>query len=111
LLAVIGILLPVMPTTIFVILAAYFFAKGSERLHSWLISNKIFGTYLMNYREGRGMTIGSKLFSISFLWAGIIYSIFITDILWLKILLLLIAITVSIHIIWIKTYRKDSSET
>ena len=86
-LAVIGIILPVMPTTIFVILAAYFFAKGSKRFHDWLLQNKVFGTYLSNYRDGKGMSIGSKIFSISFLWVGIVFSILMIDSVWIRVVL------------------------
>ncbi len=105
-LAVVGIILPVMPTTIFVILAAYFFAKGSKRFHDWLLQNKVFGTYLSNYREGKGMSLGSKIFSISFLWVGIIFSVVMLEITWLKIALLAVAIAVTIHIYIIKTTPK-----
>lgn len=106
-LAVIGIILPVMPTTIFVILAAYFFAKGSKRFHDWLLQNKVFGTYLSNYRDGKGMSIGSKIFSISFLWVGIVFSILMIDSVWIRVVLLAIAIAVTIHIYKIKTTPKE----
>ncbi|MBK6506919.1 MAG: YbaN family protein [Ignavibacteria bacterium] len=105
-LAAVGIILPVMPTTIFVILAAYFFAKGSKKFHDWLLRNKVFGTYLSNYRDGKGMSVGSKIFSISFLWVGIIFSVVMLEITWLKIALLAVAIAVTIHIYKIKTTPK-----
>ena len=95
-----------MPTTIFVILAAYFFAKGSKKFHDWLLRNKVFGTYLSNYRDGKGMSVGSKIFSISFLWVGIIFSVVMLEITWLKIALLAVAIAVTIHIYKIKTTPK-----
>jgi uncharacterized membrane protein YbaN (DUF454 family) len=96
-----------MPTTIFVILAAYFFAKGSKKFHEWLIQNKVFGTYLSNYHEGKGMSLGSKIFSITFLWLGIFISILMIDMIWLRIILLAVAIAVTIHIYNIKTYTKE----
>ncbi|MBX7042926.1 MAG: YbaN family protein [Ignavibacteria bacterium] len=105
-LAVIGIVLPVMPTTVFLLLAAYFFARGSRRFHDWLMRNRLFGSYVRNYREGKGMTANAKLFSISFLWAGILFSLYLTSLLWLQVLLILVAIGVTIHILAIKTHKE-----
>lgn len=96
-----------MPTTVFLLLAAYFFARGSRRFHDWLNNNKIFGTYIRNYREGKGMTAGAKLFSIVFLWTGILVSVFLTSLLWLQVLLLLVAIGVTIHLLYIKTSKDN----
>lgn len=108
-LAVIGIILPVMPTTVFLLLAAYFFARGSEKFHDWFSQNKLFGRYLDNYRSGRGMTRGSKFISLLFLWAGITYSTYSVEMTWLKILLLAIAVGVTVHVLKIKTYREENS--
>lgn len=105
-LAVIGIALPVMPTTVFLLLAAYFFARGSRRFHDWLTNNRLFGSYIRNYREGNGMTAKAKLISIFFLWAGILFSLYLTSLLWLQVLLILIAIAVTIHILAIKTHKE-----
>jgi hypothetical protein len=105
-LAVIGIILPVMPTTVFLLLAAYFFARGSKGFHDWLMNNKVFGNQIRNYREGNGMSVKSKIFSISFLWAGILISVFVTNLLWLQALLLVVAIGVTIHLVSLKTYKQ-----
>ena len=102
-----GMFLPVLPTTVFLLLAAWCFARSSEKFYNWLHNNKFFGKYISDYRSGKGMTAGSKIFSISFLWIGILYSvIFATSILYVKILLLLIAVGVTWHLIAIKTNEK-----
>lgn len=103
---ILGMFLPLLPTTIFFILAAYCYARSSERFYHWLHHNKFFGKYLRNYRKGNGMTLSSKIFSISLLWIAILYSAFsAADKIFVKILLLAIAVGVSWHIIAIKTAK------
>jgi len=107
---ILGMFLPLLPTTIFFILAAWCFARSSEKFHHWLHNNRFFGRYLRNYRVKGGMTAGSKIFSISFLWVGIIASgLFATENLYVRILLAAIAIGVSWHLLAIKTIT-DSEE-
>lgn len=103
-LGTIGLFIPILPTTIFIIIAAYFFAKSSEKYYNWLISNKYFGKFIKDYREGRGIPLKIKTISIFTLWATILYSVFfIVGELWLKILLIAIAIGVSLHLLTLKT--------
>ena len=54
----IGIILPVLPTTPFLLLSAFCFIRGSQRMYVWLISNKIFGSFIKNYYAGKGITVG-----------------------------------------------------
>ncbi len=106
-LGVIGIVIPILPTTPFLLLAAFCYFRGSERMYKWLLSNKWFGEYIKNYREGRGVPLKVKVLAISFLWAAIGFSAFVVvDNFWIRIILLIIAIGVSIHIITLKTFRK-----
>ncbi len=109
LLGIIGIFLPVMPTTIFLILASYFFMKSSPELNNKLVNNKYLGPYIKNYREQRGMPIKSKISSICLLWTSIlISSYFFTEILVIRILLLIVAVGVTIHIATIKSLKPQS---
>ncbi|HAX49284.1 MAG TPA: YbaN family protein [Ignavibacteria bacterium] len=104
---ILGMFLPLLPTTIFFILAAWCFARSSEKFHHWLHTNRFFGKYLSNYRTKGGMTLGSKIFSISLLLAGIILSIiFATDNLYVKILLGAIGAGVAWHLLAIKTLKE-----
>lgn len=50
-LAIVGIVLPLLPTVPFLLLAAFFFARSSERLHSWLLSHKIFGPLITDWQS------------------------------------------------------------
>jgi hypothetical protein len=104
---VIGIFLPVLPTTIFLILASACFIKSSPKANDWLRNHKILGMYIKNYQDKSGLTIKSKIFNITFLWIMILASaIFFTELWYVRLLLLAIAIGVTIHLLMIKT-KKD----
>jgi uncharacterized membrane protein YbaN (DUF454 family) len=103
-LGVIGIFLPVMPTTVFLLIAAACFAKSSEKFYVWLLTNKYLGKFVLNYREKRGMTIKSKVIALTTLTIVLGYSIFFAvDPVWLKALLAIIFLGVSTYIISLKT--------
>jgi uncharacterized protein len=104
---VIGIFLPILPTTIFLILASACFIKSSPKANEWLRNHKILGMYIKNYQDKSGLTVKSKIFNITFLWIMISASaIFFTELWYIKVLLLAIAIGVTIHLLMIKT-KKD----
>ena len=102
----IGIFLPLLPTTPFLLLAAACFFKGSERFYSWLLNNRWFGMYIRNYREKKGIPLRIKIKTIVLLWITISTSaiFFVTNI-YIRILLFIIASAVTIHLVLIKTYK------
>lgn len=103
---VIGIFLPVLPTTIFLILASACFIKSSPKANDWLRNHKILGQYIKNYQDGSGLTVKSKIFNLIFLWSMILVSaLLLTKSLVIKLVLLAIAVGVTIHILMIKTKR------
>ena len=105
-LGVLGIFLPLLPTTPFFLLAAVCYVRSSRRFYNWLLNNKWFGNYIKNYREGKGVPLKVKVLSISFLWITIIFSaVFVISILFVRIILILIAIGVTIHILSIRTLK------
>jgi len=107
---VIGIFLPIIPTTPFLLLAVACYIRSSKKLYDWLINNKLFGAYIKNYREGKGVPLKVKVFTISLLWITILFSVFfIIHISWVKIILIIIAFAVTIHILTIKTYTQKRS--
>ena len=106
-LGILGIILPVLPTTPFLLLASACYAKSSEKFYNWLINNKWFGEYIKNYQEGRGIPFKVKIINIVILWVTIIISIiFIIQNLYINIILIVIASFVTIHILSIKTLKQ-----
>lgn len=103
-LGILGIFLPLLPTTPFLLLSAALFMKSSRRLYHWLMNHKYLGKYLQNYIHHKTISKRTKISSISLLWIVIISSIiFIIEKLGIKILLLAIAIAVTIHILSFKS--------
>ena len=99
-LGVLGIFLPVLPTTPFLLLAAACYSRSSARFYHWLLNNKLFGKYIRNYREGKGIPVKTQILAISILWITILATvIFAVQNLVIRILLIGIAVGVTIHII------------
>lgn len=110
-LGVVGMLLPILPTTPFLLLAAFFYARSSERFLHWLLTNRWFGAYIRNYRAGLGIPLKQKILTILLLWVTIVYAVwFVVSAWWLKLLLVGIAAGVTAHLVKIKTYRPGPSE-
>lgn len=106
-LGVIGIFLPVLPTTPFLLLTSFFYLRGSEKLHSWLIHNKTFGEYLYNYLTYKAIKKSTKVSALIFLWITLGISILMIERVYIKIFLILVGIGVSIHIVMLKTIKDE----
>ena len=107
-LGIIGIVIPILPTTPFLLLASAAFAKSSEKFNNWLLNNKVLGAYIRNYKEGKGMPLKIKVITLLLLWGTISLSIFfLINLFWIQILLICIAIAVSIHIILIRPKNRE----
>ena len=113
-LGTIGIVLPILPTTPFLLAAAACFCKSSTRLYNWLIGNKWFGEYIRNYKEGKGIPMKTKIIALIVLWATIgVSNIFILSqllpsslVLPMQLIMLAIATGVSVHILRLPTFKK-----
>lgn len=105
-LGLVGVFVPVLPTTPFLLLGAACYARGSQRLHDWLLSRRVLGAYIRNYREGRGMPLWTKLVTLGLLWGTISYAaLAVVEPLPLRLLLLAVAVGVTIHLLKLPTYR------
>ena len=103
---VIGIFLPILPTTIFLILASACFIRSSSKANEWLRNHKILGMYIKNYQDKSGLTLKSKIINIILLWLMISVSAFLfTEIWYIRLLLFLIAVGVTIHLLIVKTKK------
>ncbi len=95
----VGIVLPLLPTTPFLLLAATCFAKSSDRFYQWLIGHSWFGKYIENYRNGLGIPMKVKILTILMLWLSIGFSvIYVVTFFWAKIMLLATATCVSCYL-------------
>ncbi len=101
----IGIVVPLLPTTPFLLLAAVCFVRSSDRLHRWLTTNRVFGSYLRNYQEHRAMPAGMKWCAISVLWLTIALSIVAIDSPPIRVVLVVVAVGVTILIARIRTLK------
>ena len=99
----VGIVVPVLPTTPFLILAALCYARGSVGCYRWLVTNRVFGRYLDDYLNGRGVPWRVRAAALAFLW-GVITATAVLWVgaLWLRILLFVIAVGVSVHLVMLK---------
>lgn len=108
-LGVVGIIMPLLPTTPFLLLSAACFAKRSTKLYNWLHTNPVFGEYLRRYRNKEGIPIEMKVGVLSLLWITLASSAFLAlspEQWYVRLFLLAVGIGVTIHILKIKTSRR-----
>lgn len=110
-LGLLGIPLPMLPTTPFLLLAAACFARSSPRLLRWLLTNRLFGRYLRNYCEKKGVPARVKTVTLALLWITIGLSAALAAGRWdVRIGLLAIAAGVTVHILRMPTYKITNCE-
>ena len=105
-LSVLGAILPLVPTTPFLIVAAACFYKSSGRFYRWIMFNRFFGQYLRDYTSGKGIPLHIKILSVIFLWVSTLVSVFIfIPYLWLEIVVITLNLAITIHIFWSRTKK------
>ena len=100
---VVGVVVPLLPTTPFLLLAAYCFLRGSPRWHAWLLGNRVFGRYIHDYLTQRAVPRRTKIAALVVLWACLIVSAALVRIWYVAIILAVIGIAVTIHILRLRT--------
>lgn len=109
-LGAVGVVLPVLPTTPFLLLAAFFFAKGSARFNTWFLSTKLYKKYLHEFIQHREMSLKSKISILSFASTMLIIAFILTDLLFLRIFIgLVIIYKYYFFVTKIKTKREVTS--
>lgn len=88
----VGVVVPVLPTTPFILLASFFFAKGSNRFHDWLKDTKIYKDYAEDYIRDRSMTLKRKIFLMFISDLMLAFPLIILDSPYIKILIVAIII-------------------
>lgn len=109
-LGILGIFLPMLPTTPFLLLSAAAWVKASPSLYEWLVNHRVFGEYIRNFREYRAIPLRVKIISVSLVWLTIGYCIFavVDEWWWAQALMALLATAISWHILSFKTLKKKN---
>ena len=102
-LGVVGIFLPVLPTTPFILLAAACFVRSSERFYVWLVEHPRLGPWFRDYLEGNGIPLKGKAYTILTMWVSIGISCWLVPLVWARIAMLLSAALVTLYIVKQKT--------
>ena len=104
-LGTVGIFLPLLPTTPFLLLATYSFSKSSDRFYNYIINNRVFGKYIQDYRDKKGITMGNKVIVLIVLTLGIGYSMSKVTNIHMQVFLAVVFIGVTWHILKLKTIK------
>lgn len=107
-LGIVGIFVPLLPTTPFLLLAAALWVRSSPRLYAWLLGHRYLGGYIRNFRENRAIPLRAKVVSIALMWGTMLYCVFalLTEWWWAQAALLAVAAGVTWHILSFSTLRK-----
>lgn len=97
-LGIIGIFLPIMPTTPFLLLTAACYVRSSERFYNWLVSHPVLSKYILSYLDGKGVPRKVKYYTTCPLWVSLIVSSIIVPIWQVQVLLMVIGLSVTIYI-------------
>lgn len=99
-----GLILPILPTAPFVLVAAACFMRSSERLHSWVVEHPVFGVHVRDYLAGKGLQRRTKIVALATLWASILASVFLlVPFMIVDALLVVIAALVTAYIVRLPT--------
>jgi len=110
-LAIIGLFLPIFPTTPFLLLSASCFLRSSKTAYRWIMTNKILGKYIYQYRIVKALPLKTKIAALVGLWFTMLVSIIIVPILWVKFIMFIVALGVTLHIALIKTMSAEEKQS
>lgn len=102
-LGVIGIFVPVLPTTPFLLLAAACFVRSSKRFYIWLVTHPRLGPWIRDYLDGQGIPLKGKVYALTLMWASIALSCYLVPQPWARAFMLTSAALVSLYILKQKT--------
>lgn len=107
---IIGVIIPLLPTTPFLLLASFCYLRSSKRMYNWLINHRIFGSYIYCYMVYRGVPRKTKIGAFIFLWLTLIISMILISYIYIRVLLLIVGIGVTIHLLALKTLSLEDME-
>lgn len=103
----IGIFIPILPTTPFLLLSAFFYVRSSKRMYDWLLRHKVFGKYLYNYITHKAIPVRVKISALILIWISITLCVILVGKLIVTILLPTIALFVSLYILSLKNLENN----
>jgi uncharacterized protein len=109
-LGVLGIFLPLLPTTPFLLLAGACYVRSSDKLYQWLIKHKQLGPFITSWKQGKGIPVKVKSMSIIFIWISTIFSATFVPIFVLKIFFFIPALFFTWLILKQKTFSGREQE-
>lgn len=107
LLGIVGLFLPLLPTTPFLLLASACYMRGSERMHQWLMNQRHLGPYLRSYQQGRGIPLRAKITALALMWTSLTVSMWIIPLPWVRVLLLVTGVAVTVYLYRMRTLMPD----
>ena len=108
-LGLLGVFVPLLPTTCFLLLAAWCYARSSQRLYDRLLNARLIGPYLRRYRDSRVIPPRVKIAALVMMWITIGYAVLTYPNLWVRLTLLAIAVAVTIHLQKLPAPQKSGS--
>lgn len=103
----IGVLIPVLPTTPFLLMASFCYLRSSKRMYNWMLNHKVFGSYIYCYMKHRGISQKAKNGTLIFLWSTLLLSMMLIPGWQIKIILAIVGVAVSTHIMLLKTLGEE----
>lgn len=107
LLGIVGLFLPLLPTTPFLLLASACYMRGSARMHQWLMNQRHLGPYLRSYQQGRGIPLRAKITALALMWTSLTVSMWIIPLPWVRVLLLVPGVAVTVYLYRMRTLMPD----
>lgn len=105
-LGIMGIFLPILPTTPFLLLTSALYFRSSPELYRWLIEHPKLGPYIRNFREYKAIPLRVKIVSVTLVWVTLLYcAINIAEAMWFRLFFIALAIAISAHILHYKTLK------
>lgn len=105
-----GVFLPVLPTTPFLLLALFLFARSSPRWRIALMRHPLLGPYIRGYASKEGLSVRAKTVTLVILWVTITVSVlWVADVWWSRLILIGVAVGITLHILLKKTRRRETN--
>ena len=111
LVGILGVVLPLLPATPFLLLASACYVRGSPALHSWLMSNKYLGAYIINIKDNRSLPLKAKIMTLAVLWVSLLFSLSRADSLLVDATLLMVGLGVTALVVRLKTVRQGCEQS